>query len=174
MILTASEIIKERDAGNIVIDPFDEKNLGPNSYDVHLAGKLCTYNSLVLDAGHENPTQGLPFDDFVMLHPGTLYLAQTVERFGSTKFVPCLEGRSSLARLGLSIHQTAGFGDLGYVGVWTLEITVVHPTFVYEGMRIGQVCFHEVKGDIDRLYQGKYNGATTLQASKCYEDREFK
>jgi dCTP deaminase len=101
---------------------------------------------------------------------GALELGSTAERVGSNSFVPSLEGRSSVGRLGLHVHATAGFVDLGFEGVLTLEITVVHPLRVYAGMKIAKVAFHEVTGDRDVTYSGKYQGATGPQASFLWKE----
>ena len=175
MILTASKILEEVEAGSIVIDPFNRENLGPNSYDVSLAPDLLVYECEVLDPHAKNPTNPItiPPEGYV-LAPGELYLGNTIERVGSERFVPCLEGRSSLARLGVSIHQTAGFGDLGFISRWTIEVMVIRPVRVYPGMRIGQFAFHAPLGEIGQLYRGKYGqtAGTTVESSKSFLDRE--
>ena len=109
-----------------------------------------------------------------MLRPGRLYLGKTVEWTSSPGFVPMYEGRSSLGRLGVSSHITAGFGDIGFEGNWTLEISVVQPVRIYPGMRIGQLYWHKPVGEITSTYQGKYQGQEGIQASKLYEDREWR
>lgn len=171
MILSDSAILAAMDRGEIIIDPFDRKNLGGNSYDVHLSEHLATYNRR-----YDMPYQGLrieqPLDaakenditEFVVglggieLLPGRLYLASTVEYTETHNHVPYLDGRSSAGRLGISIHVTAGRGDVGFCNHWTMELTVVHPTVVYAGMRIGQLTYHEVAGEVLSLYGAKANG----------------
>jgi dCTP deaminase len=175
MILTGKKIAEARASGDITIDPFDRENVGPNSLDVTLAPELLVYDCEVLDPRARNPTIPftIPSDGFI-LQPGELYLGSTVEKVGSNIYVPCLEGRSSLARLGLSIHQTAGFGDLGFIARWTIEIMVIRPVRIYAGMRIGQFAFYAVKGEVDQLYRGKYGqgSGSSVEASKSFEDRE--
>lgn len=101
----------------------------------------------VIDAANKIGTSGSKLDAFPMI-PGVLYLASTHERIGSDFYAPHIHGKSSLARLGLSVHLTAGFGEPGFKYQWTLEMTVEHPFLLVPGMRIGQVEFEPVQGDI--------------------------
>lgn len=169
MILTGDEILKAVRDGDVVIDPFDESRLQPNSYDLALAPDLETYDEVILDMKRP-PRRGaltVPPEGLVLL-PGVLYVGSTVERCGSDRYVTCIETRSSLARLGMSTHLSAGWGDLGWKGAWCLEITVVHPLRVYAGARVCQAAFFEVKGERSRLYRGKYSGGA--EASRSHED----
>lgn len=102
-----------------------------------------------------------------MLHPGVLYLGSTMEVIGSNSHVPLVEGRSSVGRLGLQVHVTAGVCDVGFLGTITLEMTVVHPLRVYAGERVAQVIWVSTKGDI-RLYKGRYQGDSEPVASRMY------
>jgi dCTP deaminase len=173
MILTSSEIQKQRDLGSLTIEPFEPKHLGPNSYDVRLAPQLLTYVQAALDTRRPNPTQELTIPDGLLIQPGELYLGSTVEVVGSSQFVVCLEGRSSLARLGISVHQTAGFGDLGFISRWTVEITAIRPVRIYREMRIAQAVFHRADGAIEQLYRGKYGrGSPAVEPSRSYLDLE--
>lgn len=133
---------------------------------------LCGHHVFrrVLDMRRENPTAEIliPPDGLVLL-PGELYLGSTVEVVGSTRFVPMLETRSSVARLGCSSHLSAGFCDLGFCSTITLEITVAHPLRVYPGVRFCQVAFHEAAGEV-KLYQGKYASQSGPTASKMWQD----
>lgn len=130
----------------------------------------------------------------VILYPDMLFLGTTIERAGSDWFVPCVEGRSSIGRLGIEIHATAGFGDLGFKSHWTLEISVKHPVRVYAGVEVAQVIFtvpyqedagsfrtfalgHESWDHAGRqapnpfkLYQGKYNGQTGPKPSGLWKE----
>ncbi len=134
---------------NIIIDPFDTKCVGPNSVDIHLDNKLYIYTEDVLDAKKDNPVQEIiiPDEGFV-LQPGQLYLGRTVEYTETMKLFPKIDGRSSIGRLGILIHLTAGFGDTGYCGTWTLEIVAIKPIRIYPGMRIGQMYFEKVQGKL--------------------------
>jgi dCTP deaminase len=186
-MLTKSEILKQMDAGRIHIKGFKPEHLGANSYDVTLGDTFSVYKR----SGYLDPTKANPSDEWRLneggmsfgAQPGELYLAKTNESTVSRYFVPVLYGRSSLARLGINIHQTAGFGDLGWGYVqnekgiwectfptWTLEITVVRPTLIYPGMKIGQVAFHKPIGDIEHLYEGKYNYQQGPQSSLSHKD----
>lgn len=168
-ILTGPEINREILKGNIKITGFQEENLNPNSYDVTLANEIAYYTGLLdMKKKPELHTETIPEDGY-MLYPGRLYLARTNEKTITKKHAPMIEGRSSVGRLGIQIHSTAGFGDVGFDGYWTLEISVVEQVKIYPNVRIGQVYFYEVKGEIE-LYDGKYQNNSKLQASKMYED----
>ena len=175
-MLTHAEIKKQMAAGNIKISPFDENALGPNSYDVHLSDTLLVYNGYELDCKKDNPTQKLTIpDEGLMLHPGRLYLGSTVEYTESNGLVPGIEGKSSLGRLGLFVHITAGFGDIGFRGHWTLEFMVVHPIRVYKGMPIAQLYYVPPTGEVadgttyDAKKTSKYsNQGSEPAASKMY------
>lgn len=145
MILTDKTISDEISEGNIVIEPFNPINLGTNSYDLTLSNTLVLYTNRVLDVRKKNlsapmiiPEKGL------ILQPGIIYLASTVEYTETNKHVPVIQGKSSLGRLGLFIHVTAGFGDVGFKGHWTLELLVVQPLKIYPGMKIAQICYHDI------------------------------
>lgn len=173
MILSDNGIRHAMDCGDIKIDPFDPACLVPNSYDVHLSPHIVTYplRHLALDGAgliygldckHEDKTDMTehPFnaDGSMILHPGWLYLASTLEYTETHKHVPYLDGKSSIGRLGIFAHVTAGRGDIGFCGHWTLEIVVVHPVRVYAGMPIGQLTYHVTQSPPDRAY-GERGGA---------------
>ena len=153
MILVDRDILKAVQDGDIVIEPFDPSSMGTNSYDVHLGPLLLTYREemdermyypMPLDAARSRATQEHRISDAgVLLKPGVLYLGSTVEYTESHRHVPFLEGKSSLGRLGMSIHVTAGKGDVGFCNHWTMEITVVHPLRVYAGMPVGQLIWFQ-------------------------------
>lgn len=170
-ILTGNEIKKQVEAGNIFISDFTEDRLGPNSYDITLHNELLVYKQRILDAKEDNPCRKLiiPEDGFV-LQPNTLYLARTAEFTETNGFAPMIEGRSSMGRLGLAIHATAGFGDNGFKGYWTLEIFVVQPVKVYPGMRIGQLYYHTLEGSGEIKYRGKYYDNSGIQSSGSFKD----
>jgi dCTP deaminase len=104
------------------------------------------------------------------LNPGRLYLGRTVEYTETHNAVPMLEGRSSVGRLGLFIHVTAGFGDVGFKGYWTLEIFCVQPIVIYPEVEICQIYYHEVSPDHSEYSSGKYQGNKEIQASMLYKD----
>lgn len=186
MILTGKQIQKEIHSQSIVIEPFNPKHLGPNSYDVTLNPSLKIYDlapGQPLDMRANNPTRSITIPESgYTLEPNVLYLGCTNETATSTKFVPLFEGRSSIGRLGINTHITAGFGDIGWGFIpdesgklecqyptWTLEIAVVHPVKIYPNIRIGQVYFILPTGEIE-FYRGKYSAQREPQASKLYQD----
>ena len=167
MILTDYQILEEIEKGTILIEPYRPECLGTNSYDVHLGRYLATYQDRVLDSKAHNKIDHfeIPQDGFV-LQPGTLYLGVTEEYTETHAHVPFLEGKSSVGRLGIDIHATAGKGDVGFCNTWTLEISVSQPVIVYAGMPIGQLIYFKVNGDIENYYNrktnAKYNKRTDL------------
>jgi len=156
VILTDNEILKEIKKGTIVIKPFTKECLGCNSYDVHLGKYLAIYKSLELDARKHNEVIHfeIPKEGYV-LQPGRLYLGVTEEYTETHKHVPFLEGKSSVGRLGIQIHITAGKGDVGYSNTWTLEVTCLQPVRIYPGMPIGQLIYFETKGEVRTPYTKK-------------------
>ncbi len=156
MILSGKEIEKQVKAGSIIIDPFDENNVNPNSYNYRLGDKYTIVSekqSLEHDCEDENLTS-IP-EDGLLLQPGRVYLATTYEMIGSNTFVTLLIGRSSVGRLGLFLELSADLGNLGPAHKWTLELTCVQPMIVYPYMKIGQVSFWIPEGDIIE-YTGLY------------------
>lgn len=177
MILSDSAILAAIESGAIVISPYKREHLGSNSYDVHLAKNLATYRDRVLDARKHNEIQHfeIPAEGFV-LEPGINYLGVTQEYTETHAYVPFLEGKSSVGRLGIDIHATAGKGDVGFTNYWTLEISVKQAVRVYEGMPIGQLIYFEVKGEILVPYHSKlsakYNERSNLpQESMMWKNK---
>lgn len=169
-MLTGKNILKQIKNGNISIVPFNEKQLNPNSYNITLANELLVYDCDVLDAKKENKTKKIKItEEGFVLQPNTLYLGRTNEYTKTKKFVPCISGRSSVGRLGICVHITAGFGDVGFEGTWTLEITCVHPVKIYPNMQIGQIYYEKVQGK-KTYYQGKYLGQIAPVASQIQKD----
>ena len=175
MILTAKQILDSIEKGSIVIEPFDPKRLGSNSYDVHLGKTLATYNDEVLDARKHNQitTFEIPDEGFV-LQPDMLYLGVTHEYTETHEHVPFLEGKSSVGRLGIDIHATAGKGDVGFCNFWTLEISVKMPVRVYAGMPIGQLIYFEVQGDVINPYNKKESAKYTERTNIPVESMMWK
>jgi len=167
MILTDTSILQAIQEGKIVIEPFDRSALGTNSYDVHLSKHLAIYTNRELDAKMDNPISEfeIPEEGFV-LQPGELYLGSTMEYTETHHTVPFLEGKSSVGRLGIDIHATAGKGDVGFCNYWTLEISCVRPVRVYAGMPIGQLIYFQVEGGIENLYNLKKNAKYTQKSPK--------
>ena len=172
MILSGKEI--QRHMGkDIVIQPFDPKCLNPNSYNLSLHNELLVYENRLLDMKVPNPVKTLTIPESgLVLEPDKLYLGRTNEFTQTDRFVPMLEGRSSVGRLGLFIHVTAGFGDVGFAGYWTLEIFCVQPIRIYPNVEICQIYYHDIQGDYDLYQSGKYQNNTGIQPSLLYRDFE--
>ncbi len=172
MILSGKEI--QRHMGkDIVIQPFDPKRLNPNSYNLSLHNELLVYENRLLDMKVPNPVKTLTIPESgLVLEPDKLYLGRTNEFTQTDRFVPMLEGRSSVGRLGLFIHVTAGFGDVGFAGYWTLEIFCVQPIRIYPNVEICQIYYHDIQGDYDLYQSGKYQNNTGIQPSLLYRDFE--
>lgn len=159
MMLTDTDILRHRKDGLIEITPFNEAQLGSNSYDLKLGNKLLVYTEKTLDAKKDNPHKLIDIpDDGILLLPNELYLGYTQEYTKADAIlVPLIEGTSSAGRLGISVHMTAGFGDAGFAGHWTLEVTVVKPVKVYSGMPICQIFYHRTLGRCTKPYNRKAN-----------------
>ncbi len=175
MILADSRILEEIEKGTIVIEPFDRKNLGSNSYDVHLGKYLAMYNDTMLDARKHNTISHfeIPEDGYVLL-PGYLYLGVTEEYTETHAHVPFLEGKSSTGRLGIDIHATAGKGDVGFCNAWTLEISCVQPVRVYAGMPIGQLIYFASEGECINKYNNKAGAKYNERTNKPVESMMWK
>ncbi len=172
MILSGKEI-KNRLGKEIVIEPFNEKQLNPNSYNLRLHNELLVYDEEVLDMKKPNKVKKIIIpEEGLVLEPGKLYLGRTIEYTATDKYVPMLEGRSSIGRLGLFIHVTAGFGDVGFKGYWTLEIFCVQPIRIYSEVELCQIYYHSVEGDYDKYSSGKYQNNESVQPSLLYKDFE--
>jgi dCTP deaminase len=175
MILTDKKILAAIESGEIVIEPFRRECLGTNSYDVHLGQYLGVYVDRVLDAKKHNTIElfSIPAEGFV-LQPGTLYLGVTEEYTETHRTVPFLEGKSSIGRLGIDIHATAGKGDVGFSNNWTLEISCVQPVRVYAGMPVGQLIYFTIDGEIEHYYHLKSNAKYNQRTDKPVESMMWK
>lgn len=186
-VLTGSKIYKEVMNGNIKIDPFDPSRINPNSYNLRFHNTLKIYkhnpiSKLIngvwtivdkpLDSHGVNETETIIIPDTgFILEPNELYLGRTIECTGTNKYVPKIDGRSSTGRLGMQVHLTAGFGDIGFDGTWTLEITVPRRLIVYPNDEICQISFETTYGDVDYLYNGRYQHQEDVTASKFSEGK---
>ena len=168
MILSGDQILKELNKG-LMIRPFRQHQLNPNSYNLRLHNELLIYTSSTLDMRRPMETTRIVIpEEGYLLEPRRLYLGRTMEYTESPAFVPLLEGRSSVARLGLCVHSTAGFGDIGFCGYWTLELFCVQPIRIYAGTEICQIFYHTI-GKTERSYKGgKYQHNRDIQSSKLY------
>ncbi len=170
MILSGDEI-QNRIGSDIVIDPFDASNLNPNSYNLSLHNELMVYEEVVLDMRQANRVRRMTIpEDGLVLSPNQLYLGRTAEFTETHRLVPMIEGRSSIGRLGLFVHVTAGFGDVGFKGYWTLEMFAVQPVRIYPGVSICQIIFHEVCGELHEYCSKKYQNAKDIQPSLLYTE----
>lgn len=175
MILSDSRILEEIAKGTIKIEPYNREDLGSNSYDVHLGKHFAMYIDHEIDAKKHNTIAHfeIPAEGFV-LEPGRFYLGVTAEYTETHAHVPFLEGKSSTGRLGIDIHATAGKGDVGFCGNWTLEISVKVPVRVYPGMPIGQLIYFPVDGEIAVPYNKKKNAKYSGQPNKPVESMMWK
>jgi dCTP deaminase len=175
MILTDKTILNEMQKGTIKIVPYQRECLGSNSYDVHLGKHLATYIDPILDAKKHNKIVHfeIPEEGYLLL-PAHFYLGVTEEYTETHAHVPFLEGKSSTGRLGIDIHATAGKGDVGFCGNWTLEISVKQPVRIYAGMPIGQLIYFPVDGEIEEKYNMKKNAKYSGQPDRPVESMMWK
>lgn len=198
-ILSGHAIVNAISEGLISISPFRADHVNAASYDLTLGSEVRVYEDVtwvdgdeggpphllpktmnVLDAAKPNPTRliNLKPGQAFRLVPGVGYLMHTIERVHSKCFVPVLDGKSSIGRLFISIHETAGYGDPDFDGQYTLEVTCTHPIRVYQGMRFGQIRFHTIVGKVLSYadlgkYKGEFaKGAVASQAYKMFETKE--
>ena len=197
MILSDSKILEEIANGNIVISPFERSQLGSNSYDVRLGKWLRVYDEShmsytldspyiegehripkiipYIDAKKDNPTIDIeiPEDGFILM-PNQLYLGATVEHTETYKHLMFIDGKSSVGRLGIDIHATAGVADVGFIGTLTLEISVKIPVKIYPNMLIGQLTYHVVQGEVINPYNKKTDAKYSNQGSMPVGSQMFK
>lgn len=170
MILSGNKI-RELLNQEIFITPFNQQQLGSNSYNLRLHEQLLVYDNSLLDMRQKNPTHTLTIPaEGLILEPNKLYLGRTVEHTKTLKHVPMLEGRSSIGRLGLFVHITAGFGDVGFNGFWTLEISCIQPIKIYPNVEICQIFYHTIEGSYNPYVSNKYQDNQGVQASMLYKD----
>ncbi len=170
MILSGDEIY-EKLGRDVVIDPFDPSRLNPNSYNLTLHDELLTYEEVVLDMREPNRTRRIRIPkEGLVLTPQKLYLGRTVERTETHNLVPMIEGRSSIGRLSLFVHVTAGFGDVGFCGYWTLEMFAIQPIRIYPGVPICQIFYHQITGNITEYQSDKYQHNRDIQPSLFYKE----
>jgi len=170
MILSGKEIESRIDK-DIIIEPFDKKRINPNSYNLSLHNELLIYKDSTLDMKKDNEVKKLTIpSNGLVLETNRLYLGRTVEYTETKNLVPMLEGRSSIGRLGLFVHVTAGFGDVGFKGFWTLEIFCVQPVKIYPSVEICQVYYHTIEGEIKNYSSQKYQNNRGIQSSLLFKD----
>lgn len=170
MVLSGQEI-KRRLGGSIVIEPYDEARLNPNSYNLTLHNELMVYEEVLLDMRKPNRVRRITIpEEGLVLNAGQLYLGRTAERTETHDLVPMIEGRSSIGRLGLFVHVTAGFGDVGFCGYWTLEMFAVQPIRIYPGVAICQIFYHDIHGAYNKYCSDKYQHNTDIQPSLLFKE----
>lgn len=170
MLLSGDEI-QRRMGDDLQIDPFDSQRLNPNSYNLSLHDELLIYEEVVLDAASPNryrrieiPSAGLT------LQPNMLYLGRTIEHTETHNFVPMIQGRSSLGRLGLFINPGGAVGDVGYCGTWTLEMHCVQPVRIYPRMQICQIYYLQLQGTCDEYCSDKYQNSHDIRPSLIFRE----
>ena len=171
-ILTSKEI-QNRLNKDILIDPFDIKNLNPNSYNLTLYDELKVYDCEILDMKKDNSTKVIKIPiDGLLLEPGETYLGRTIEYTITKNLVPIIKTRSSIARLHIHIINSAGFGDIGYSGHWTIPISVIKKTKIYPFVPICQIYYNDITGNVDREYNtnNKYQNSIDIMTSKIYQE----
>lgn len=186
MIATTTDYKLEHAAKNISIkdkhgkDIFNEKHVNANSYDLTLSDTLVMYNldnNEYIDLDKVPTTEKIQIlDDGFILKPGELYLGSTNERtWASNKWVPFIEGRSTFARAGLTIHVTAGVGDIGFDGHWTLEMHCIKPIKIVPNMRIAQLILIRAN-NIEMLNYKDFSGNYQHQdhRPKPYKPKNYK
>lgn len=153
-------------------DPVYDEHLG---YIQHATAVTRVHEWIEIDLKEKTEliTEDIPDDGYV-LEPNQLYLIPTMEKIATDYYEPIITGRSSIGRLGVTVHQTGDFGDIGFSGRWTLQVKVTYPTRIYPYFPMAQIYFLTPHGDIRDLYKGKYNNATGVMGSKVYEDFEKK
>ncbi|SUY47416.1 deoxycytidine triphosphate deaminase Dcd [Clostridium putrefaciens] len=170
MILSGKEI-QNKIGKEICIEPFNKSQINPNSYNLKLHNELLVYDNHILDMKKENKAKKIIIpNEGILLEPNKLYLGRTLEYTKTQDYVPMLEGRSSVGRLGLFVHITAGFGDVGFNGYWTLEMFCIQPIRIYAGVEICQIYYHKIEGDYDKYISGKYQNNSDIQPSLLFKD----
>jgi len=169
MILSGKEI-KKLVGEEIIIDPFSPEQINPNSYNLRLHDELLVYEDRTLDMKKDNPVQKIKIpEEGLVMEPGRLYLGRTVETIEAKHHVPKLEGRSSIGRLGIVVHLTAGLGNIGSKGHWTLELACVQQVRIYPNVGICQIYFEEIKGEYD-FYKSKKYHHEDIQPSLIFQE----
>lgn len=170
MILSGAQIKKQL-GSRIIIEPYDPQRLNPNSYNLRLDRRLLCYHDFPLDMRHPPRTEEILIpEEGLVLEPQRLYLAATIEYTETHGYVPLLEGRSSIGRLGMVVHITAGFGDVGFCGHWTLEIHTIHPLRIYSGVEVCQIFYHTIDRHARPYRSDKYQRNSGVQASRLHTE----
>lgn len=170
MILSGNKIEKCVQNKTIDIQPFNKKQINPNSYNYRLGDYLKVYEDKILDPKKKHKTKIIKIpDEGFILYPDKIYLGFTEEIFGSDKYVPIITGRSSTGRLGLFVQITSDLVDIGFHGRLTLQLHSTQPVRVYKGMEIGQIMFWKIYGKV-ALYDGKYQNSSGPRETESWRD----
>ena len=174
MILSGLKIKEEVKNNRIVIEPFVESLVNPNSYNYRLGDELLEIDEEIIDCKEATKYKTIKLtEEGYVLKPHKLYLGSTLEKIGSSKYVTQLIGRSSIGRLGLFLQVTAPLGHVGCNHNWTLELKAVQPLRIYPRMKIGQVTFWLIDGNKNKTYEnGKYNNYSKPQISMFYKEEK--
>ncbi|WP_131105861.1 dCTP deaminase [Ornithinimicrobium sufpigmenti] len=184
MLLSDRDIRAQLDSGRVVLDPFEPGMIQPSSIDVRLDRYFRLFDNHkypMIDPSQEQPEltrliETGPEETFV-LHPGEFVLASTFEQVTLPDDIAArVEGKSSLGRLGLLTHATAGFVDPGFTGHVTLELSNVAtlPILLHPGMKIGQLCFFQLSSPAEHPYGSAprgshYQGQRGPTASRSFQ-----
>jgi len=172
-MILSGKTIEAKLGHDIIIEPYNQEQLNPNSYNLRLHQDLLVYDNAVLDMKQQNTAQKITIpEEGLQLEKDKLYLGRTLEFTETHNYVPMLEGRSSIGRLGLFVHITAGFGDVGFSGFWTLEMFCVQPIRIYAGVEICQIFYHAIEGKHEEYHSKKYQHNKGIQPSMLYKDFE--
>jgi dCTP deaminase len=162
--LTGAAIREQIDLGNIVIDPFVHENVTETGVDLRLGTQVAQYTpDVVLDPKKPGTFEGwvatMSEEHGFRIEPGKFYLMHTMERVMAKNFDPIVNGKSSVGRCSVQVHMTAGFGEPGFDGQYTLEVTTQIPMIVYPGMLFCQIRFDTLEGKVsDYKKRGNYTG----------------
>lgn len=177
-MLTGNEIINQVNLGNIEISDFDTSRVNPNSYNLRIGDTYSYYDiykSQIIDLKTKDnipiKTEKIPEEGMVITEKD-FYLFPTLETIHTDHFIPMITGRSSIGRLGVSVHQEAGFGDIGFSGRWTLQLSTKIKIIIYPRMPIAQIYFFTPCGDTGYLYQGKYQNAKEAIGSRINQENK--
>lgn len=171
MILSDKGILRAVADGNIKITNFDKSKLNPNSYNLTLFNQLKIYENHTLDLKRNEIANTLLIPQSgLILQPNTLYLGRSNERTKINNYVPLLEGRSSIGRNGISVHSTAGFGDNGFNGFWTFQLSCIQPIKIYPNIEIAQIYFISLDDTTGKKYEGKYQDNNDIQTSQFWKE----
>ncbi|MEM9826841.1 MAG: dCTP deaminase [Planctomycetota bacterium] len=170
-MLLSGEEIRNREGGDLRIDPFDPDRINPNSYNLTLHDELLIYEEIVLDAAAPNRFRRVPIPaEGITLQPNLLYLGRSVEYTQTHGLVPMIQGRSSISRLGLFVNPGGGVGDAGYEGTWTIEMHCVQPVRIYAGMQICQIYYLKLDGLCCEYNSEKYQHSRDIQPSQLFQE----